>query len=286
LTPLGEPAKLKIRDGRKAPVRRKETWLMSWNRVGTWTVLALSVLGMTVVGLLAADPPAAPKASAFAPAKDLQTQVRAYLGRIEDAVANAEAYDEKKESLVKDANTLIAIALALGLHDEDSEYKAAAPALMKAAGQLAQSKDLAAAKAATDAVKKAAESKDGDVSGLKWSKVAALPALMQQVPRINNPLKLNMKGTRFKSKAKQTMVDVAVLAVIAQAAMYDTSEVKKPGDEEKWFKFCADMRDAAVEVGKVVKAGKADSVERVMGKLMQSCDDCHEVFKPEQKGKE
>ena len=270
--------------------------MTSWNRVGSRTVLAWvglatsAVLGITAARLTAAEPPAAPKVSTFAPAKALETQVAAYLTRIDEAVANAEAYDEKKEGLVKDANTLVVVALALGLHDEDNEYKKAAPALMKAASQLADSKDLAAAKTAAEAVKKAAETKDGDVSSLKWSKTAALPALMQQVPRINNPLKLNMKGTRFKSKAKQSAVDVAVLAVIAQAAVYDTSEVKKagdkPGDEEKWFKFCADMRDATVELGKVVKAGKADAAEQALGRLMQSCDDCHAVFKPEQKGKE
>jgi hypothetical protein len=240
------------------------------------------MVGMTLyaAGALAVDPPAAPKVSTYAPVKDVAGQIGVYIARLEEAVATEEAYKDAETTIAKDANTLVLLALAAGLHDEQSDYKAAAPALMKAAQELAKAKTYAAAKAGVAAVKKAAESKDGDPSTLKWTKVADLAELMKQVPLVNNRLKRNLRGDRFKSKAKDNAGDTAAIAVIAQGSIADTSEVKKAGDEEKWFKLCIAMRDAAAGLNKAIHDGDAAAGEKVAGALNQSCDDCHEVFHP------
>ncbi len=151
-------------------------------------------------------------------------------------MATEEEYKDAETTIAKDANTLVLLALAAGLHDEPNDCKAAAPALMKAGQELAKAKTYAAAKAGVAAVKKAAESKTGDAAALKWTKVADLAELMKQVPLVNNRLKRNLRGDRFTSKAKENAGDVAAIAVIAQGSIADTSAVKNPGDEEKWFK--------------------------------------------------
>ena len=245
-------------------------------------VIGLAILA-TAGAALAADMPEAPKVSAFAPVKDLSAQVASYLDKLDEAVKTEAEYKDTEGKVTKDANTLILIALALGLHDEENPYKEAAPGLMKAAQELAAAKDYAAAKAGVEAVRKAAEGKGGDAAQLKWTKVASLPELMKAVPLINSRLKRNLRQTAFKRKAKDNAGDSAVLAVIAQGSMPDTSEAKNPGDAEKWYKFCLQMREASAALNKAVHDGKLDAAEAAMKNLNKSCDDCHEVFHKEAK---
>ena len=121
------------------------------------------------------------KVSTFAPAEDLVSQVDEYLEEFAESVESEEEYGDSKENLGKDANTLILIALALGMHDTENKYQKAAPALIKASQQLATAADYATAKTGVEAVKAAAAT-DGDPATLKWEKVASLQELMEAVP--------------------------------------------------------------------------------------------------------
>jgi hypothetical protein len=178
--------------------------------------------------------------------------------------------------------------LALGLHDSENQYTAAAPAMIKASQQLAAAKDYASAKAAVEAVKAAATSTGGDPSGLKWEKVASLHELMEAVPLINTKLKrYARKGReeRMKGAADELAGYAAVLAVIAQGSIANSDETEKPKEVEKWRGFCVEMRDAAAVVNKSVrtfeKEGTPEAFEGWMASiegLTLSCDHCHEVF--------
>ncbi len=249
-----------------------------------WWRLVLAVLAVVLLvkcGTALAESPAAPKVSTFAPAKDLASRVEAYIEQFEEAVKDEEEYKASEGKLLKDANTMILIALGLGLHDEENDYKAAAPGLIKAAQQLAAAKDYAGAKAGVAALKKAAHSK-GDPSSLKWEKLASLEQLMKAVPGIDSRLKRNTRTEKaFKTKAKTNAGDAAVLAVIAQGSIADTSEAK--GDEQikQWYKFCEQMRDAAAKVNAGVRAGDFAAVKAAKKDLEKSCHDCHEVFHKE-----
>ncbi len=246
-------------------------------------------LGLVAVGLvlstgvaLTAEPPAGPKVSSFAPAKDLVYEVDYYVGRLENAVESESEYKDSTDKVVKDANTLSVLALTLGLNDEASQYQKAAPALVKAAQKLAAAKDFASAKAGVASVKEALASA-GDVSGLKWEKVATLEALMGQVPLVNSRLKRNTGKLRFQKMAKENAGESAALAAIAQASMANADDVKKLGDAEKWHKLCAQMRDAAGALNAAIHAKDKDAAATAMKNLAQSCDDCHEVFHPAEK---
>jgi hypothetical protein len=254
-------------------------------------------------GAWAAGPPAAPKVSTFAPAKDLVAQIDFYLGRIDEAVATEAEYKDFDTRVPKDANTLVLLTLAAGLDDQDNAYKAAAPALLKAAQELAKAaaftepppgtqtppaevaKRYAAVKAAAAALKKAAESKDGNPAALTWTKVADLPELMKQVPLVYNRLKRNLRADRFKKRAAANAGDTTTLAVIAQGVIADTSAVKKAGEEEKWFKLCVEMRDSASALNKAIRGGNQADADKIAGTLNQNCDDCHTIFNPAAKEK-
>ncbi len=64
--------------------------------------------------------------------------------------------------------------------------------------------------------------------------------------------------------------------------MADTSDVENDADLEKWYQFCAEMRDAAGQVNQAIHAQDADRVQASMEQLKASCDACHAVFEEEQ----
>ena len=249
----------------------------------SWVWLPALLVGVVLVSFSApasAEIPEAPPVSKFAPAEDLAAQADEYIEDLEEAVASESEFEDSKSKVEKSANTLVVIALALGLHDTDNAYKAGASAMIKAAQELAMAENYAAAKKAVAALK-AAKTASGSSGDLKWAKVANLKALMEQVPLVNIKLKRYTSARRFERKAKDTAGYAAVLAAIAQGSMANAGDTEKPNELEKWYKYCAQMRDAAAEVNKNIRAGDIEATEKAMEALAQSCDDCHAVFHEE-----
>jgi hypothetical protein len=252
--------------------------------------LSLAGLGLGLIILViagAAGLPEAPQVSTFAPAEDLVREADKYIDELGKTVAEVESgeekYDDSKEIIEKDANTLVIVALCLGKHDQDNKYKAHAGALMKAAQELAATKDIQAAKKSLAGVKDAAAGKNKVDVELKWEKVASLPALMKHVPKINTKLKQAVKPAKFKAKSKDSAGITAVLAAIAQGSMADTSATKSPDQVQQWYNFCVEMRDKAAAMNKSIHAGDVDSTNENLLKLGKNCEDCHAVFHPEAK---
>jgi hypothetical protein len=230
------------------------------------------------------ESPAAPAAvtpSAFAPAEDLVNQLEAYLKQLKKAIESEAEYKDAQSRLSKDVNTLIVIALALGLHDQDNKYKAAAAGVVKAAQQLAAATDYEATKAGVEAVAKALETPSGDSASLKWEKVASLAELMKAVPLISRSLKRYVEGPRFAARAKDTTGYSAVLATIAQASIADTSLAKSAEEVQQWITFCEHMRQAAAAVNANIRLGDQEATSKAIERLDKSCDDCHAVFHKE-----
>ncbi|MBN1395159.1 MAG: hypothetical protein JW959_09060 [Pirellulales bacterium] len=225
--------------------------------------------------------PPAPKVSSFAPAADLEGRVEKYISGLEKSIAEEDTFEYVKEKIGKDANTVIVLALALGLHDEPNKYRDRAGALIQTSAALAAAKDLDAAKKGIAAVREAADGKRKSDLKLKWGPVASLPELMIQVPLVNTKLKRYVKGDKFKSKADVTAGYTAIIAAIAQASMADLSETKNAEQVKLWHQFCIDMRDSAAALNSAIRAGDAAAGAEAMKKLTQSCNDCHAVFHPE-----
>ncbi|HEV3021417.1 MAG TPA: hypothetical protein VGX76_03085 [Pirellulales bacterium] len=239
---------------------------------------AIGCFALAVARLSAGDPPPPPAVSQFAPADDLLAQVKLTIDGFGALVASEEAYQADSTKLNRDAHTLAALALVLGLHDSDHALKAAAPALVAAAQGLAAAADYDTAKKAVEAVRKAAAGEGAPTTGeLKWEKVAGLGPLMKQVTATNIRLKRNLK--RFDDKHAENARDAAVLAVIAQMAVLDTHEVQRPEDLDQWYQFCGQMRDAAGELNAKIKSADKEGAGAAMLSLGQSCDSCHAVFR-------
>ena len=265
--------------------REKETpVVLKRRRTAAQALLATTLLAM-FAGLLIAEPPAAPQVSAFAPAEDILSQVDYYVERLPTYITDKEDYTASNQRRVKkDASTLTALLLALSLHDQDHRLKESAASLTPLSQSLADSSDdydtaAAALTTLADALQNGATG--GPTPA--WQRVTDLQQLMKQVPTIHNRLRRSLKESRFEKEAAKSAGYAAALAVIAQTAMADTREAKDPTQSEKWFQFCAEMRDTAGAVNSAIRANDFKAATAAATQLKNLCQQCHDVFRPDLK---
>ena len=135
--------------------------------------MACVLVGGLLVGspasTFASDDDAAPKFSTFASADDLAAEVKILTADLEKAVVNEDEYESQVEGrFIRDGNTITLIAIALGLHDQDSPAKPHAKAIAAAARKLAETKDFATTKQAVEDLKAAV---DGQGAGDRRAEV-------------------------------------------------------------------------------------------------------------------
>jgi hypothetical protein len=166
----------------------------------------------------------------------------------------------------KDANSLVILLMALGMHDQDSAVKASAPRLTELAEELAaSSKDQAKAKAAYDAMVQAMANGATGGKPLAWEKRFVLGSLMKQVSTVNTRLKLYTRDESRFARSRETLGGfAALLAVVGQAAHADTHEVKDPAKIGDWYKYASEMRDAAGAVGEAIANNDFAAVQSSM----------------------
>ncbi len=218
--------------------------------------------------------------SAYAPAEVLVGQVGEYMTRMEEAVATPDEYKDGATRIARDSNTMIVIALALGLHDQDSKLKAHAPAILKAAQAVAATEEYEAAKEAV-AKLKAAVADGGEGPELKWEKVASLKELMEQVPLIHGSIRRRV-SRRFERNLDGIAGDAATVAAIAQGTIPNADETVEPTKADEWTKYSIQMRNAAAQVLAAAQAKDEAAANAAFEKLDASCHACHKVFDPEQ----
>ena len=219
---------------------------------------------------------------------DLVAQADEYLekigGTLKDLDGTAD-YKKDADAVVRDANGLALIALAIGLSPEDSKYKKAAPGIIAAALALEKVEKLDAAnKAYADL--KAAFASSGDPATLSWTKVADLGPVMKAVPNLDSAVKrLGNTEKKLKKNPEKVWTPLAGLAAIAQGSIANAKETIKPDAEAEWKKECELFRDAAVNANAAVhavvdeKATYAD-YEAAYTALAETCESCHKIFQP------
>lgn len=248
----------------------------------TLSVLAVVLVACWAIALAADAPPPAPPISSFVPAAPLLDAVDSYVVEVEKSTADAETFDRQKPRIRQASNTLVALALVLAMHDDDHRLKTAAPALLTAAQAVAKAPDYELAKAASAALGQTTSgaAAPSDYSPA-WEKVASLGALMDEVQILYNKLRRGVTGRRFESTAADSAQLAAVVAAISQVVLYDTHEVKDPGDLDAWYDMCAEMRDSAAELHVALQATDQEAAKTALERLDHSCHDCHAVFRPD-----
>ncbi len=239
--------------------------------------------GLVVVGCLClanqvqADDP---KPSKYAPANELMEQLQDMVKKLDADLTEKESYAEEHEARVMmNANTVAAIALVLGMHDQDNPVKKKAAKVIGAAQDLASNSDeFDGAQKSLIALKATIES-DEKSDPVKWESVADIIELMKQVPIANNNLRRGVTNRRFERAKARTAAYASGLAALAQASLHDDTYCGDEEDFAKWKKYCAEMRDGASQTREAVLRGDQDAAKRALEIVAKTCDKCHEDFR-------
>lgn len=217
--------------------------------------------------------------SKYAPAEDLTKQLDELLADLEKDAAASDYTADHQGRIRKNANTIAAVALVLGMHDQANPFKPAASKLIEAANGVASvSEDQAGTREAVGTLKQVLADKPAG-QAMQWRAVADLSELMKQVPIVNNSLRRGVTSRRFKRSQEATAGYAATLAAIAQASLHDTSYCGDESDEATWKKICAEFRDASAEVNQAVRRGDQEKAKAAMARVVETCDACHESFR-------
>ena len=222
------------------------------------------------------------------PIADLGAQADDYLEKIGSTLKDLDGtsdYKKDADAVIRDANGLTLVALAIGLSLEDGKYKKAAPGIIAAALALEKVDKLDAANKAYADLKAAFES-SGDPATLAWTKVADLGPVMKAVPNLDSAVKrLGNTERKLKKSPEKVLAPLAGIAAIAQGSVANVKETIKPDAEAEWKKECELFRDAAIKANAVVhafadeKATYAD-YDAAYTSLSETCESCHKIFQP------
>jgi cytochrome c556 len=232
------------------------------------------------------------------PVEDLTAQVDAYIAELEkslNALDGSPKYADDAANVVRDANALALVALAIGLSEGDSPYKKAAESIIAATKTLAAAKSLDEGQKAYAALKASLKG-SGDGSSLSWTgKVAELEPVMKAVPNLNSAVKRitdteRKFDTALKSRAQSIFSQLAALSVLAQGSIPDVAETSSPDKKDEWKTCCEEFRDAALKTNAAAHQyakDKADGKEPDYSAfstnfkaMTDACDSCHKVFHP------
>ncbi|MDR2756997.1 MAG: hypothetical protein LBC20_14970 [Planctomycetaceae bacterium] len=230
------------------------------------------------------------------PITDLIAQIDEYvekLGKTLEELDGTVNYKNDGDFVVRDANALALIALAVGKANADSKYKNASPGIIKAATELANTTQYDAAKESYNKLKSALTS-EGDPSTLEWTKTAELQPLMKAVPNLNSTLtRLTNTERKLKTQLKKperVFGALAALAVIPQGSIANVKDTSKPDAVAEWKKECEQFRDAAIKANAAIHSYAEEKIDyqtywAAFKEMTEACDKCHKEFYPSAVGK-
>ncbi len=253
---------------------------------------SILVLVLSLVSVLAAtEMLVAADTEPMPPVDDLVMQVDEYvakIGKTVDELSTSTNYKLDGEFVVRDANGLALVTLAIGMHPEDSKYKKAVPSIIQAAQDLAKAQQYAEAKKSLEALQ-ASLSASGDLPAMEWKKVADLRPVMKAVPNLSALLKrltnTEPKMKRAIKKPASIYGATAALAAISQGSIANAADTNKPEEVELWRKECELFRDAALAANAALHDYAEGNIDyaaywAIHNRMAAACDTCHEIFSP------
>lgn len=247
------------------------------------STVTLLLTAAVLLPVAASAEPGAPVVSQFAPVGEVEALIR---GLTVDSAARTKdeaAYKSGRQQLTRDANTLIVLAVALGLHDSPCDLKPRAGAILAAAEKLSQAGSQPEAQEALSQLEGTlqADSAAQAAQPSSWENSAAPDELMKQVAFLQGKIKRGARGSRFASTAEENARWATALAIIARSTAADTAGLE--GDEKlaQWREFCGQMQSASVALHQGLAAKDATATATALDRLEQSCTTCHQVFHPD-----
>ncbi len=237
--------------------------------------LTLSVIFAICFAAFAAAPA---KLSTVASVDDLNAELDACIVDIGEAMASGQSYSDCKEMLKRASIQIALCAQALAEHELPSRRKVVGADLRDAALRVASSQSLPDA---ADAFASLKSVDGGEATGVAaaeydWGKLARLGVSMSLMKYRSESLRRAMR------KPGDVGIDsrhATAIALIALAVHSDERAMKNPAKKSRWEELALELQAHMTRAASAIKAKDTSATDHFrMG--METCNTCHEEFKP------
>ncbi|MBO7726287.1 MAG: hypothetical protein J6S40_07425 [Thermoguttaceae bacterium] len=195
-------------------------------------------------------------------------------------------FSDASGNLMRDANVLVLLAMAIAESDEPGTLKASAPSLLRDGKSLLAAADAASAAAAVKALKADVDSPAGSVAPVRWEKAAQLaPVMSKVVPSLTTEIKRLSKNEKTLLRAgnvDKVAGASALLAVVAAGSRLSVAETTAPDQDALWKEYCDKFGALSLNVNQAAHAlsdgGAFDDYAAALKELEKSCSVCHAKF--------
>lgn len=105
----------------------------------------------------------------------------------------------------------------------------------------------------------------------KFAPVAPVGSLMEAQDNHFEEMKAQLESKK-KSRFRVMRTQAEILAELANVNRYNEP------DKEDYVKWANQVMELSLEVGKEAKAKNLDEAKKLMGKIEQVCNDCHDEY--------
>jgi len=244
-------------------------------------VLSLSTLSLIAALLVPVNGAAPAKVSELLDVKQLADEAKAKIVRLDQATADAEAFERamKFKTIATDAGVIACLAQALVEHDRGASTGIATASLRDAALRLSRTRTLDDARAELAAVEAAVNGKKTDAKqDHPWNKLINMHRMMEEMEYREGRIRRTLRRPRTLPRDSS---HATVLTALALAMEADTHEVRKEADLPDWKAWSREYRTQAAKLTAAMKASKADEAKELFAASTRICAKCHEKFRDE-----
>ena len=209
---------------------------------------------------------------------DLTAEVHTLLTSVEQSLDSVDSYNNRHESMKRQALQIALLAQGLAEHESDSPLKKPAPAMRNASLMLSRAGSF---DEATQALGRLKEARDGKATGTPaveadWGKLARAGTWMSLM---KERAEATRRGLRRPKDPEADSRNTMVIALMSLAVHGDTQAVKNPADRPAWQEICLELQGHMSRATKAIKTRDNSAADHFrMG--MEACDKCHQKFKP------
>ncbi len=210
---------------------------------------------------------------------DFVQEVQIQTALLEKSLANEESFEKQKgKTLLQSFGLMACLGQALTEHPESAKSNLNGPALRDAALKYSEDEDFDAAKAVLAEVKDVLA---GKVTGEHkkehpWNELIAMYPMMEEINTRNSEILKILKRPRGKPEEISPAIAWGVLALTMKA---DTQYTSDDDELAKWNGWSDEFYNAAVGLGKALRAQDKVAGRTAFDQGYKSCETCHKVFK-------
>ena len=218
---------------------------------------------------------------------DMESQFEKFFSKLDRDLEDLSLggdFQDASGNLMRDANVLVLLAMAIGQSDESGTIKPAAALMVRDGKAILAAADSDSAAAAVKAMQ--ADLNGSSADPVVWENAVQLSPLMAKVvPSLTTEIKRLSKNEKTLLRAgniDKVAGDAAALAVVAAGSRLSVSETAAPTQGTLWKEYCADFCAASLKVNEAAHAmangGTFADYSAALKELEGTCSVCHEKF--------